>query len=144
MVDGEPELTTPPYDPNNPNSGGFEQPYDPNYAQQPYVQPQYGQPAYVPVVGVSVLPPNNGLAVASMVVSLVGIPLMCAWIGFLLGILGVVFGHIAQTQIKRDGTRGSGMAMAGIVIGYCIIGFLAALVALPFLITGFAVPLLGM
>ncbi|MER7012535.1 DUF4190 domain-containing protein [Saccharopolyspora sp. NPDC000359] len=128
-------MTTPPHDPYNPNSGGF--------PQQPYQQP-YGQPGYIPVVATTpALPPNNGMAITSMVLSLVGIVTVCAWIGFVLGILGVIFGHVAQGQIKRDGTRGAGMAVAGLVVGYCVIGLLVLVLALPFLITGFAVPLLG-
>jgi hypothetical protein len=122
-------------DPNR-NSGGF--PQQPN----PYGYPQ--QPGYVPVVATTpAQPPNNGLAVTSMVLSLVGIPLMCAWIGFLLGLLGVIFGHIARSQIKRDGTRGSGMAVAGIAVGYCIIGLLLLVISLPFLVAGFTLPFLG-
>lgn len=128
-----------PYSQGDPNSGGFPQ-------QGPgsggFQQPgPYGQP-YVPLVATtSAQPRTNGLAVASMVVSIVGVPFMCAWIGFLLGILGVVFGHVAKGQIKREGTGGGGMATAGLVIGYCIIGLLMLLVV-PLVVAGVSMPFL--
>lgn len=53
---------------------------------------------------------TNGWAIASLVVSLVS----C---GF-GSILGVIFGHIAMSQIKRNGDQGRGLAIAGLVIGY--------------------------
>lgn len=51
-------------------------------------------------------PRTNGLAIASLV---------CA---FLLAPLGIAFGHISLTQIKRTGEQGRGLAIAGLVIGY--------------------------
>jgi hypothetical protein len=56
---------------------------------------------------------NNGMAIASLVSSCVAV-LICG-IGF---ILGVIFGHIALSQIKRTNEGGRGMAVAGLVIGY--------------------------
>ena len=50
---------------------------------------------------------TNGLAIASFVTSLFG-----------LTILAIIFGHIAQSQIKQTGQGGSGLATAGLVIGY--------------------------
>lgn len=50
---------------------------------------------------------TNGLAIASFVTSLVG-----------LTILGIIFGHISKSQIKQTGQGGSGLATAGLVIGY--------------------------
>ncbi|MET9329435.1 DUF4190 domain-containing protein [Tsukamurella sp. NPDC003166] len=38
--------------------------------------------------------------------------------GVMGGILGIVFGHIALSQIKRTGEQGRGMAIAGLVLGY--------------------------
>lgn len=34
------------------------------------------------------------------------------------GVLGVVFGHLALSQIRRTGEAGRGMAIAGLVLGY--------------------------
>ncbi|PRW64123.1 DUF4190 domain-containing protein [Actinopolyspora mortivallis] len=121
-----------------PNSGGFSQPHQSSYTggfQYPGYQPgqQYpgNQNFYIGYEG-GQLPRNNGLAITSMVLSLVAIPFMCGlWPGGLLALLGVIFGHVAQSQISRDGTRGSGMATAGLVIGYCLLGlFLLGLLSL--------------
>lgn len=50
---------------------------------------------------------TNGLAIASFVTSLFG-----------LTILAIIFGHIAKSQIRTSGQGGSGLATAGLVIGY--------------------------
>jgi peptidyl-prolyl cis-trans isomerase B (cyclophilin B) len=64
--------------------------------------PPYGYYGYPPPR------PTNGLAIASLV---------CA---FLVAPLGVVFGHISLSQIRRTGEEGRGLAVAGLVIGYLI------------------------
>ena len=51
---------------------------------------------------------TNGMAIASLVTS------------FLFAPLGIVFGHISLSQIRRTGEEGRGMAIAGLVIGYVI------------------------
>jgi NO-binding membrane sensor protein with MHYT domain len=58
-----------------------------------------------------------GFAIASFVCSIVG------FIVPLLSILGIIFGFIALDEIK-DCTRGSGrgMAKAGVIIGFSIVG----------------------
>lgn len=50
---------------------------------------------------------TNGFAVASIVLALLG-----------GGIFAIVFGHVARSQIRLSGDGGSGMATAGLVIGY--------------------------
>lgn len=35
--------------------------------------------------------------------------------------LGIVFGHISLSQIKRTGEEGRGLAMAGLAIGYIMV-----------------------
>ena len=50
---------------------------------------------------------TNGLAIASFVTSLFG-----------LTILAIIFGHVAKAQISKTGQGGSGLATAGLVIGY--------------------------
>jgi hypothetical protein len=61
---------------------------------------------------------TNGLAIASLVCSLVGF-FACG----VPAILGVVFGHVARGQIERSGGRqeGDGLALAGMIIGYVMI-----------------------
>ena len=74
---------------------------------------------------------GRGLAIASLVCSLVGFFLF----GIILGILGIVFGGCAKARMKSSGNRtGSGMATAGIVIGIIdIVGWIV------FIIMGFSV-----
>jgi hypothetical protein len=56
---------------------------------------------------------TNGLAVASLIAGFL-------WMGWLGSVLAVVFGHIALRQINESGGRegGSGLAIAGLVLGY--------------------------
>jgi peptidyl-prolyl cis-trans isomerase B (cyclophilin B) len=62
-----------------------------------YGYPQYPQPQS-----------TNALAIVSLV---------CA---FLFAPLGIIFGHISLSQIKKTGEEGRGLAIAGLVIGYMI------------------------
>ncbi|MGR6918352.1 DUF4190 domain-containing protein [[Actinomadura] parvosata] len=79
------------------------------YPQQPYDPPgqMYGQPQRR----------TNGLSVAALVLGLTGF-ITC---GF-TSILAVIFGHVALTQIRRDGTDGRGMAVGGLVLGWVLTG----------------------
>ena len=62
-------------------------------------------------------PRTNTMALLSFIFCLLG------------GLLGIVFGHIALSQIKRTGESGKGLAIAGLVLGYGWIGlFLSFLV----------------
>ncbi|MBK0418127.1 DUF4190 domain-containing protein [Leucobacter sp. CSA1] len=63
---------------------------------QPYGAPQPGGPEA----------PMNPLALVSFIGS------------FFVSLVGIICGHIALKQIKRDGTRGRGFALAGTIIGY--------------------------
>lgn len=51
-------------------------------------------------------PPTNVLAIVSFIGS------------FFIGLVGVILGHIALSQIKRTGENGRGFALAGTIIGY--------------------------
>jgi Domain of unknown function (DUF4190) len=92
------------------------------------VQPMFVQPTYVqPVVMGAVTPvvvtqnKTNGFAIASLVLSLLcGAP------------LGVIFGHIALSQIERTHEEGRGLAIAGLVIGYVSLAFLLPVFFFPF------------
>ena len=37
-------------------------------------------------------------------------------------ILGIIFGHIAKSQIAQTGEQGEGMALAGLILGYIVTG----------------------
>jgi peptidyl-prolyl cis-trans isomerase B (cyclophilin B) len=71
----------------------------PPYGVYPLPSPYYGYPQPRP---------TNGLAIASLI---------CA---FLFAPLGIVFGHISLSQIKRSGEEGRGLAIAGLVISYLL------------------------
>jgi hypothetical protein len=91
------------------------------------MDPGYAYPAPGPLYGYVPVQRTNGLAVASLVCSLV-------WLGGLGSILAIIFGFVARAQIKRStggvdgggGVQGNGLAIAGIIIG--VVG-LVALVA---------------
>jgi peptidyl-prolyl cis-trans isomerase B (cyclophilin B) len=77
-------------------------------AYPPQVDPYYSYPRPKP---------TNGMAIASLV---------CA---FVFAPLGIVFGHISLSQIKRTGEDGRGLAVAGLVISYLItVGTIVAVV----------------
>jgi hypothetical protein len=57
--------------------------------------------------------PTNQMAVASLIC---GICQIFFW--FLAGIPAIVCGHVARQQIKHTGEEGSGMALAGLILGY--------------------------
>ena len=94
----------------------------------PEQQPGYAAPNYAMPTGYGYSTPapaaTNGWAIASLVVSLVS----CG-IGSLLG---VIFGHVAMSQIKRTGAGGRGLAVAGLVIGYLGILVLVAVAVAVF------------
>ena len=92
------------------------------YGQYP-AQGQYPPRSFGAPYGQAVQQKTNGFAVASLVCS-------CAGLFFLPAIAGVVFGFIARAQVTRSNglQKGSGLALAGIIVGF---GWLA-LVALGF------------
>ncbi|CAB4555799.1 unannotated protein [freshwater metagenome] len=57
---------------------------------------------------------TNVLAIVSLVTSILGFSLV-----------GIITGHIGLSQIKKTGEAGSGLAIAGLVIGY--VSFVAVL-----------------
>lgn len=81
-----------------PGSAGYQP-----YGNQPYLGPRS----------------TNGLAVASLVCSCVGIILFAVPC-----VLGIIFGFVARNQIRRSNNvqQGSGLALAGIIVGFVAIG----------------------
>lgn len=142
----------PPYggDPNNPfgQQPQYQPPADPyaqpGYQQPPaYTPPAYGQPqpymsGPVQYGAQGVTPGNNVLALISMILGIAGLVLMCAYgIGFLPGAAGLVLGFVGRSQINRSGglQGGSGMAMAGIIMGAIAVG-LSVIVLVAILVFG--------
>ena len=98
----------------------------PNWTPPP---PQYGYPyGYVPQR------PVNGLAVASMVVSLVGVASICAYgvTAVLICPVGAILGHVAQRKVRDRDEKGAGMALTGIIVGW--IGFVLGLIVTAFFV----------
>ena len=85
---------------------------------------QYYQQQPQPIQG------TNALAISSLVCGIIG------WIiPILFALLAIIFGHVARSQIKRNGQGGAGLALAGLILGYIqfvimSLGLLAA-IALP-------------
>ncbi|MET9223479.1 DUF4190 domain-containing protein [Streptomyces sp. NPDC003300] len=108
----------PPYGGQGPHGG--QAPYGGNpyggqnpYGPQPY--PGYPQTAgwYNPQAN------TNGMAIASLVVGFTCIP-----------VLGVIFGLVALSQIKKRGERGKGLAIAGLILNGVATVLLAVFIAL--------------
>ena len=77
-------------------------------------------------------PSTNGLATASLVFGIISW-FLCPFIG---GIIAVICGHVAQSQIKRTAESGSGMATAGLVLGYIHVAAIAVFVVFWLLVFG--------
>jgi len=75
---------------------------------------------------------TSGMAIASLVLGIL-------WIYWLGSILALVFGYIAKREIResREPIEGSGMATAGIVLGWVGIGTLSLVILLIILGTMF-------
>ncbi|MEV8507425.1 DUF4190 domain-containing protein [Actinoplanes sp. NPDC051475] len=100
------------------------------YAAPQYDYAQPGSPyAYSPYPPGA--RPTEGMAIASLAISCVSVLGLCAWgVGGLLGILGAIFGHIARRRIRQSGAGGSGMALAGIIIGWIVTALMLAFAVL--------------
>jgi len=96
--------------------------------------PPYFAPSYVPPPPGYGPPPvgqtTNGLSVASMVLGIV-------WVFGIGSILAVIFGFIGRKQIKESGGRqsGSGMALAGIILGFVGVASLILWIVLVIAVT---------
>lgn len=84
-----------------------------------------GEPLLSADAGPLALSPRNTLAVASLVLGILGVYLITA-------ILALVFGYRAKWEIDRSGGRqvGRGMAVAGITLGWVWIAVLVVVVVL--------------
>ena len=80
-------------------------------------------------------PTTNVLAIISLGVSLLGV-FATFIIPFVAQITAIICGHIARSQImqSRGSQTGSGMALAGLIISYVVLGF--SFIAIVFLGVG--------
>jgi hypothetical protein len=61
---------------------------------------------------------GNGLAVAGMVLGIIG--LVFCWVpvlGWILALLGLIFGAVGNGKANKIGGKGKGMALAGLIMG---------------------------
>lgn len=129
-----------------PGSGGSVPPTPPPYGAVPYgatpygatpsgAPPSYGAPPYSATpyyapgtpyapYGQGAPSKTNGLAIAALVCGIAG------FLYFIPAVLGIIFGFIARSQIKRsqDLQKGGGMALAGIITGFVWIALLVVLI----------------
>lgn len=107
-----------------PPQPGYAPPQHPS--QQPYAAAQpgsyaaYGTPAY------PVARPTSGLAITSLVCAIASV--VFSWLVFpiLAAVAAVITGHMALKQTRSNpAVGGRGVAFAGLIIGYIMLGFLA-------------------
>ncbi|WP_434742764.1 DUF4190 domain-containing protein [Micromonospora sp. SH-82] len=95
-----------------------------------------GAPGYPPGgygYGYPPAPRTNSLAIASLILSLVGIA------SCITAPIGAILGHIAQKQIRETGEGGEGFAKAGIIVGWIITAFMVLVILLYVVLIIFAI-----
>lgn len=130
---GQPGYAEPGY--GQPGSGqqtGYGQQYgQTGYGQQPAYGQTGGYPSGSPAPGYGPPPGYGGYGAAAPTNSLAIVSLVLSLLGFIIGftaIGGVICGHIARRQIRERGEQGDGLALAGLIIGYILIGLGVAFV----------------
>ncbi|MBK1833882.1 GYF domain-containing protein [Roseibacillus ishigakijimensis] len=95
---------------SGPGQGGPGNPYQ---VSSPSIAPSPGAPG----VGVA---PQNGMALASLILGISGILALLMCFGFVLAVPAVICGHLARTQIRDSSypQSGDGLALAGLILGY--------------------------
>ncbi|MCX4386867.1 DUF4190 domain-containing protein [Micromonospora peucetia] len=137
-VSGQPIPTQPtgpdPYAPADPYAGG-----DPYAGMKqapgqpaPAAYPPPGYPGY-PGYGYAQPPKTNGMAIAALVLALVGIG------SCITAPVGAILGHVAQKQIRQTGEGGEGMAKAAIIVGWILTGLLVLVILFYVAIIVFAI-----
>jgi hypothetical protein len=105
---------------------GNEPPSRPPPTDQPGVYapaPGSGYPGYAP-------PPKNGLGTAALVLGIVGLVLFWTVVlGFVLGVLALVFGIIGRKRANRREATNGGMALAGAILGGLAVAGTVAIIA---------------
>ncbi|MDR0534426.1 MAG: DUF4190 domain-containing protein [Verrucomicrobiales bacterium] len=75
-----------------------------------------------PLVAPPAIPQTSSLAIVSLVVGIVSLPmaLICGFFGFIGAIAGIICGHLARAQIKNSAGQqeGAGLALAGLTVSY--------------------------
>lgn len=106
-------------------------PYDGNqyqYGGNQYGGNQYGGGQYG---GYPMAAKTNTMAIVSLISSILGFTA----VPVLGSIVGVITGHLSLRQIRETGENGSGLAKAGLIIGYVVLALtvLAVIAAIAFI-----------
>lgn len=100
-------------------SSGYPASY-PSAPQQGAAYPTYAAPSY------AAPRPTSGLATTSLICGIAGVVLFWAVVPLIASIVAVITGHLALRQTKANpAIGGRGMAIAGLIMGYVMIGLLA-------------------
>lgn len=87
-------------------------------------------PSRTPVI--KKLPPTaDGLAIASFILSVL-------WLGGVGSLIAVVFAHVSNANASRAGRADSGLAVAGLILGY--LGLLLLVVVVAALVQAHSAP----
>ena len=89
--------------------------------QAPAYNMQGGYPGYQPT-------PSSALAIASLILGVIGLLSGLLIFGGALGLVGVILGIVALVKVKNGTASGKGMAIGGIVTG--ALGMIVAAVVL--------------
>ncbi|HET6673550.1 MAG TPA: DUF4190 domain-containing protein [Agromyces sp.] len=75
----------------------------------------------------------NSLAIVSLALAASALVL-----GIPAALAGIVFGHIALAQLRRNPQRGHGIALSGVIAGYVmlVVSIVTAVVVIAFVLTG--------
>lgn len=80
-------------------------------------------------------PKTNGKSIASLVLGILSI--VIPYVGFILGIVAIVFSSLSLKEIKRTGEQGKGLSIAGLVcgiIGTVLYGIILLIVIIAILV----------
>jgi Domain of unknown function (DUF4190) len=127
---------------NQPGYGQSGYGQQPQYGQPPYGQPYgpqgYGQGPYPPGYAYPGVVPNNGKATASLITGIATLVLSWCCGAGVLGVVAIVLGVKARSEIRASGGRqgGDGIALAGIITG--AVAVLVGIVAIVVIIVGLA------
>lgn len=105
------------------------------YGDPVYYAPQPPPPYPYPYGYRPPTPPTDGLAIASLVLSCAAVLGLCTYgAGSLFGLAGAILGHVARSRIRRNGTEGAGLALAGIIVGWVMfaVGIVFAIALIGF------------
>ncbi|WP_067531867.1 DUF4190 domain-containing protein [Nocardia crassostreae] len=102
-------------------AGGYQTPgyQQPGYQQPGYQQPgAYPQPGAYQPYGYQQQPMGtNGMAIASLIVSILGLSTMLFCFLPIGSLVGLILGAVGLNQVKQSGQDGRGLALGGIWVG---------------------------